>query len=124
MEDVVEKDGFMTLARRPVLWTWAMIDAALNIASFLTPQGYAYKESRDAWRTHRILIRAQSGIEPTSAAWIYEWRRKSPPRWYKLLDATESDAWIFMLTHLIERSDKAQPPIAHPLVPMPSNVKL
>jgi hypothetical protein len=124
MEDVVEKNGYMTLARRPVLWTWAMIDAALNIASFLTPYGYSYKESRDAWRTHRILIRAQTGLLLTSTAWIYEERRKTSPRWYKLLDVTESDNWIFILSHLIERSDKAQPPLAHPLLPQPSNVEL
>src|SRR5262245_60599033 len=124
MQDVVEQNGVMTLARKPVQWIWAQVDAALNLPSFQVPTGYSKDPSRDAWGTHRIIIRAASYIEPTSTAWVYEERRKTSPRWYKSLGYTESDNWIILITHLYERSPDALPPIAHPFKAQPSAVKL
>lgn len=111
MHDVVDKNGQMQLVRETVTWLWAQVDAALNLPSFISPMGYSFHESRDAWATHRVILRAASGLEVTSAAWVYEQRLKSSPRWYKILGFTESDAWLLLNTHLIERSDKATPPV-------------
>lgn len=124
MHDVIDKDGAMHLIRSPVMWIWAYIDNALNLPSFISPDGFAFRESYDAWKSHRIIIRAQSGVQATSAAWVYEMRLKSPPRWYKVLGFNESDAWLLLITHLIERSDNAVPPAISPFAAQPSKVPL
>lgn len=111
MHDVVDDQGHMRLIREVVSWQWAQIDAALNLVSFLSPQGYAFMDSNNAWASHRVILRGASGLEITSAAWVYEQRRKSAPRWYKVLGFTESDNWLLLSTHLMERSDQATPPV-------------
>ena len=111
MNDIVTKDGYMALAREPKKYVWAQIDAALNLPAFITAAGYSYMESHNAWGTHRVIVRAQTHVEPTARAWVYELKRKTSPRWYKVLGFTESDQWIIMITHLIERSEEAVPPM-------------
>ena len=123
MHDVVEKNGTMALSRETVTWLWAAIDTALNLSSFIAPTGYAITNPITQ-ATHRIMIRAQSGLEITTAAWVYETRRKSSPRWYKILGFTESESWILLPTHLVERSDQALPPIENMLQAQPSRVQL
>src|SRR5262245_27989579 len=122
MEDVVEKDGFMSLKRRPVAWVWAEIAMQWNLPTFIGASGYAIKETQDR-TTHHISIRAGAGVIVTSAAWVYEERLKSPPRWYKVLGFGEADNWLVLTAHLLEMSDKAQPPVSD-LSPQPQGVKL
>jgi hypothetical protein len=122
MHDVIEKDGNMSLAREARMWVWAHVDAALNLPSFISQAGYAiFNPVSQA--THRVIIRAASGVEATTAAWVYEKRLRSSPRWYKVLGWTESDMWLLLNTHLMERSDQAQPPL-NDLRPEPSKVLL
>jgi head-tail adaptor len=111
MHDVIDKNGNMLLAREAVTWLWAQIDAALNLPSFISPQGYAFHETQNAWASHRVIIRSASAVEATSAAWVYEQRRKSSPRWYKVLGFTESDNWVLLATHLLERSPVVTQPV-------------
>ena len=122
MHDVVDSNGTMTLARKDMAQLWAAIDPALNLSSFIAPSGYAIVNPVTQ-ATHRVMIRAQSGLEITTAAWVYEYRRKSSPRWYKILGFTESDSWILLPTHLVERSMQASPPLGD-LQPLPSRVSL
>jgi hypothetical protein len=122
MQDVVQDNGTMALTRKAVTWIWARIDPALNLNSFMSQEGYSFRNPVTQ-ATHRVIIRAHSGLEITSAAWVYEQRRKSPPRWYKCLGFTESDAWILIPTHLMERSDNATPPVGD-FRPQPSEVTL
>lgn len=110
MHDVVSERGNMLLIRKPVRYIWAQIDAALNLPSFITAAGYAYLESKNAWGTHRVIIRAQSHVEAGAMAWVYEEKRKTSPRWYKVLGFTESDNWTIFITHLVERSEQAVAP--------------
>src|SRR5262245_15057153 len=122
MEDVVDNNGQMELTRRPVTWLWAEITMQWNLPSFIGRNGYAIQETQDR-STHHISIRAGSGLIVTSAAWVYEERRKSPPRWYKVIGFGEADEYIVLTTHLLEMSDKAQPP-TNTLSPRPQGVKL
>jgi hypothetical protein len=106
-----------------VIWTWAAIKMAKSLPSFLSPMGYAISESTES-PTHSIIIRNLTDLEITSAAWVYEEKRKSAPRWYKFLGFSEEwDNWLLLRTHLVERSDKAQPPVDK-LRAQPSNVVL
>lgn len=110
MHDVVEKDGNMSLSREAVVWCWAAIRPSTNMHSFLAPNGINALEARDR-ETHRVIVRAALGVEVTSAAWVYEWRRKSSPRWYKFLGFTDLDPhWLVLTCHLVERSDNAASP--------------
>ena len=59
--------------------------------------------------THIITIRGATEVDITSAAWVYEEFRKSPPRWYKVVGFSDVDRWIRMTCRLVERSDDAQP---------------
>ena len=105
-KDVVDQDGTLVLVRPAVAWLWAGIRQPRP--SYLSPLGYAVMEEADRV-THIITIRGAAGVDITSAAWVYETFRKSPPRWYKVLGFSDVDRWIRMTARLIERNDTAQP---------------
>ncbi|KRR21355.1 hypothetical protein CQ14_06815 [Bradyrhizobium lablabi] len=109
MQDVVEEGGVMTLARIEIATVWAAIYAQPHLPSFISPYGYAIKENADR-RTHLITVRYKVDLDLTSAAWVYEVRRKSPPRWYKVLGFYDNENWIVMHCHLVQRSERATPP--------------
>ncbi|TAI61584.1 hypothetical protein [Bradyrhizobium sp. Leo170] len=106
MKDVVDQGGTMVLARPAVAWVWAGIRQPRP--SFMSPYGYAVLEEADRV-THIITIRGNAGIDITSAAWVYEKFRISPPRWYKVVGFSDVDRWIRLACRLVERSDTAQP---------------
>src|SRR5262245_34118605 len=83
MHDVVDADGVVTLARRPVAWLYAAINSMPAVPSFQSVYGYSIKENQSTWGSHRIVIRRQSWIEPASTAGIYELGLKTSNRWYK-----------------------------------------
>lgn len=109
MHDVVTEDGKMVFVRTPVQFIWAQVDAALNLPIYMTGKGYSFRESQDAWYSHRVIIRSQSHIEASCMAWVYEEKRRTSPRWYKLLGFTESDNWTLLITHLVERAEDMKP---------------
>lgn len=120
--DVVTKNGTMELIRSTVVWTWADIEMQWNVHSFLSPIGFAIRESADRV-THYISVRSGIGVDVTSTAWIFEQRLKSQPRWYKVVGFGESPGWLTMSCHLVEKSDNLQPPVGH-LTPIPTEAKL
>ena len=122
MRDVVEAGGEMALTRHEVARLWAYIEPTSYLASFLSRSGYAIQESAMS-PTHLITIRNLPNIEISSAAWVYEEKRQSAPRWYKVLGFTDMDNWVRLTTHLVERSDRAQAPVSG-LAAQPSAVTL
>ena len=122
MKDVVEKNGQMELSRKEIATLWACVRPNTTSMSFISPYGYATMENADR-KTHSIFIRRKTYLDITTAAWIYEKRRVTPPLWYKVLGYYEEDCWIVMPVHLQERSDLAQPPIGE-LRAQPSKVLL
>lgn len=123
MHDIVDENGEMQLRREGVRYLWAAIRPSPTVMSFLAPTGYPFEEFEDR-QTHRIIIRMQTEVDISSAAWVYEERLKSPPRWYKILGFFEQlPCWLILTAHLHERSDKASPPTGT-LTPQPSKVRL
>src|SRR5262245_59721101 len=127
MQDIVEQDGQMALRRQEVARIWASIKVSsisfASAMSFMSAQGYASVDNPDRV-THKIVIRRQSYLDVTSAAWIYEERRITAPRWYKVLGFYYWEGnWIVIPVHLQERSDQAQPPQSD-LRARPSKVSL
>lgn len=120
MRDVVEKDGMMALTRHEVVRCWAQVKASTNLAVMLSQRGYAIKDGFTQL-SHNITIRAGIGVDITSAAWVYEERLKSQPRWYKVLGFVEDGNWLVLSCHLVEKSDAVTPP-QNALTAVPSNV--
>ena len=105
MKDVVLEGDAMTLSREAVVFTWANIVHQWNQPSFLGAAGYAVKELAER-PTHLITVRYGLQLEYSSAAWVYEQRLKSPPRWYKIVGFSEQERWVMLHCHLVEKSDK------------------
>ena len=61
-------------------------------------------------KSHVVTIRKQTNVDITSAAWVYEERRISPPIWYKVLGFAERGNFIEISDHLHERSEQTQKP--------------
>jgi hypothetical protein len=109
MRDVVEQGGSMELTRKEVAKCWAAIEPFRHQPNFMSPAGFAIL-TPETRQTHTIVVRAALGLDYTSAAWVYEERLKSPPRWYKVLGFTEQGAFVELAAHLVEKSDAAQAP--------------
>src|SRR6186713_2629852 len=109
MRDVVEEGGVMMLARDNIATVWARVYSQPHLPSFISQYGYAVQESAER-PTHLITVRYKIDLDISSAAWVYEVRLKSPPRWYKILGFAEREDFITMHAHLVESSDLAPPP--------------
>jgi hypothetical protein len=118
-QDVVVSADTMELVRTSVVWTWARIKSYYGVPAFMSQAGYAIIDPHNR-ATHAVTIRGGLEIDITATAWIYEKRRKSAPRWYKILGFTDPVGWIHMTARLIEKSDLALPPLS-PLSPQQLN---
>jgi head-tail adaptor len=109
--DVVTEGGTMVLSRVAAWDAWAHIEESRG--SFFSRDGYAVKEQRDQ-RSHKICIRYRTDKEISGAAWIYEQRAKSSPRWFKVLsvcDKGEMGRFWQLECRLVERSDDVVKPV-------------
>jgi hypothetical protein len=120
--DVVVTNNIMELQRTSVVWTWARIKSYYGVPAFMSVQGYAIIDPAGR-ATHAVTVRGGLQIEISATAWIYEERRKSPPRWYKVLGFTDPVGWLHMTARLVEKSDLAIPP-QNPLSPRLTQVAL
>lgn len=113
MEDVRVSNDTMSLIRKDVYKCWARIEPVRQ--TMFTRKGFAAQDPIDE-RTHEIYIRYNRNIDFTSSAWMFEARRKSPPRWYKLLRYVvfrEEAEYIQFDAKLVEQSDMAVRPLTH-----------
>lgn len=104
-QDVVVDGTTLVLARKGVRETWAMV--AESREQLFARDGMAIREQRDA-ASHKITIRYNPDQPITSAAWVYEARLKSEPRWYKVLaisDLGEQGRFSVLRCRLVEKSD-------------------
>lgn len=122
-KDVVVSGAVMELRREAVVWTWAAIEHQTHMSSFLSRAGYAVQEPANR-PTHRITVRAGLDLEYSSAAWVYEVRLKSAPRWYKVVGFVEEDCHVMLECHLVERNEDAKPVNVSPLKAAPQDVEL
>lgn len=115
-EDVVV-DGQLIFQRRSLFEGWAMIDPRRT--QTFGADGHSIYEERDR-RTHFIRMRYNPDVEYSVAAWLYEERRKSPPRWFKILfsgDEYETSQYWKFECRLMERGDDILQPITAGEVP-------
>ena len=121
-DDVVEGTDFK-LRRESVLKMHAMIEP--KRATQFSRHGAAMTKQDE--RTHIIKARYHPEIDVTAYAWIYEERRKSAPRWFKILQVSETEGKgspYFMFECRL--TEKIVEPVAAPTVAvdLPEGVSL
>lgn len=107
-QDVVNEAGELRLTRVGAWDCWASIVA--RRPSAFSAAGYAIKEPRES-ASHEIAIRYRTDKLISAGAWVYEARRKSAPRWFKVLSIRQEGEELILSCRLIERSDEALAPV-------------
>lgn len=111
MDDVVEKNGVMSLTRVDAFRCWARID--LITTSLFSKEGFSVGETKEK-RSHRIVIRGRTDTLISSAAWVYQEKLISQPTWYKVLgtgDVHGDGRFTFLDVRVYEVSDNAAKPV-------------
>lgn len=108
MQDVVIDNDRMELSRVSAIESWAGIEQ--KSGSNFTTEGYAVKPDVEK-QTHIITIRTRYDVDYTTAAWIYDQRRLSAPRWFKVLKYTEKMQFTIFSCRIFERSSNAIKPV-------------
>lgn len=126
-DDVAFENKEMRITRKGMYSTWAQIDVK-KPSYFASSGAPAVAENRDVY-THCITIHYRPDVEITAAAWIYEERLKSPPRWFKVVDVEEvfeqSQYWD-LNCRLVQKGDDIVRPAESSsfiVVPLPEGVK-
>lgn len=104
--DDVVTDGTLCLRRKDIRSSFAKI-SPLSQGATWTASG---RNAGDR-PTHKITIRAMPDLEITRTAWLYEERSAAANRWYKVLQAQESEDaqwWIFQVI-IDSRTDTITP---------------
>lgn len=106
--DVVSNKSTMTLVRAGLFSGWAYIKPKKG--SQFTRDGYTYGQKNE-FVTHTITMNYRPDVDITTAAWLYEDRRLSLPRWFKVLNVMETDPreWVFEV-RLTEKSETGAVP--------------
>lgn len=107
-QDVVTEAGELRLTRVGAWDCWAAIKATRP--STFGRDGYVVKDPREG-ASHEIAIRYRTDKLISAAAWVYEARRKSAPRWFKVLSIRQEGEELILSCRLIERSDDVLAPV-------------
>lgn len=108
-DDVVVEGGQLKLIRKGIRECWARVDERRG--SLTGVDGLTIKDLEDQ-QSHIIMTRYMWDIDMRNTAWIYEARRKSPPRWFKVLGVADSRLAYILSCRQVERSDEAIVPVA------------
>lgn len=103
---------------------WAMINPRRQ--QTFSAEGHSVMEEKDR-RTHFIHMRYNPNVEITTSAWIYEERRLSPPRWFKILfsgDEYEDGRYFKFDCRLMEAGDSIIEPSDQNIPGIPNGFKL
>lgn len=109
-EDVIV-DNQLTFTKNKIWEGWAMIERR-RVSTF-SQQGHSVLEENDR-RSHFIRMRYNPFVELTAAAWLYEHRVLSAPRWFKILssgDEDENSQYFLFDCRLMERGDDLAAPV-------------
>lgn len=121
--DVV-KDGCISVDRHSVMCVRAKVVEKQKYSK--TSQGFV---DDGAKQTHEIMFRYDPNVVLTNYSWIYEERRKSQPRWFKVLEQgmTEGSGSRYrcLKCQLYEENDETPAPKGLDLAePMPEGFSL
>ena len=108
--DNIESSDTVSIVRRGVFDGWAAIE--LKRSSSFSREGFSIQQGSEVV-THFVTMNYRPDVDITNAAWLYEERRVSPPRWFKIIRYGELDErfWRFE-ARLVEKSEDAPKPKA------------
>lgn len=128
--DVVITPGELVKIRDGIVTGWAAISPSK--ASRFSKDGVAIDDDHMR-KSHDIIMNYNPDLMITLAAWVYEARLKSPPRWFKIIRVMNMDEasryWKFEC-RLVESTDDIVKPVREPdhsglsAVPMPNGINL
>lgn len=106
--DVVETPDSVSISKIAVFQGWASVE--MKKASTFSQTGFSVQQKEDL-ATHYVTMNYRPDVDITVAAWMYEERLQSPPRWYKILRYGELDErfWRFEV-RLVEKSEDSPTP--------------
>lgn len=108
-DSIILENGMPVLQRKETWVGWGSLK--FSRGSQFAPNGAAVEESRNS-PSATIEMNYRTDVLVSSLAWIYEERRKSAPRWFKILSVSETrDCFVFKV-RLVERGDDVQPAVA------------
>lgn len=113
-------DGHLEFSQKFIYEGWAMIEPRRQ--QTYSPEGQTIFEEKDR-RTHFIRMRYRPDVEITTSAWLYEKRRLSAPRWFKILfsgDEYEDGRYFKFDCRLMEAGDHIIEPTAESQLGVPS----
>lgn len=108
--DEVRGNAALVLNRVKIFDTWAAINP--KSPSAFSRDGFVVKDAQDQ-QTHEIYIRYRANFDISVAAWVYEERRKSAPRWFRVIrviNVNEAGEWLCLKAKIYESSDAAPEP--------------
>lgn len=109
--DNIQSSDTVSIVRRGVFEGWAAIE--LKRSSSFSREGFSIQQGSEVV-THYVTMNYRPDVDITNAAWLYEERLSSPPRWFKIIRYGELDerSWRFEV-RLVEKSDDAPKPKTH-----------
>jgi len=115
-KDIVVSASEITIKKEAVYEAWAFIEdykpSFQAGADGMTLSLEGTNDTRNS-PTHCIYMNYRPDIDIRASAWIYEARRKSAPKWYKILGVNDyqqdSRYWEFKV-RLTQQSEVASPP--------------
>jgi head-tail adaptor len=117
----LDENGKVVLSRNSEVELWAAVEEVRQPAYLKS--GLNLEQE---YKTHRIMTRNLREYDFTIAAWIYEHRVKSSPRWYKVMSFSDDGPYMMFETALRSRADLAAlvPNCGSVTVPLPTGIKL
>lgn len=108
-DDIVTENNDWIVNRKAVMSVWAAIKT--KAGSTFNPHGASMSKPV---QTHLIKIRYKRDVNVSNFAWLYEERRKSSPRWFKILKVSQTETsgteYFEFSCRLVERGDEVPKP--------------
>lgn len=111
VDDVVTSPESISLVKKGMYAGNAVIEPKRSQTFAANGTTFQDKEQQVS---HKIVMNYRHDVNISNAAWLYEQRRKSSPRWFKVIRVTEDCDYFVLDCRLTERSDAAAQPTVAP----------
>lgn len=105
-KDVIPDPEKFLVYKKFIYEAWASIE--VKKASQFTRDGVSMEDHKKV--THKIMMNYRSDVDISFAAWIYDKRLKSPPRWFRILKVSDDSEFFTFEVRLAENSEDAAKP--------------
>lgn len=106
-QDVIPDPENFLVYKKFIYEAWASIE--VKKSSQFTRDGVSMEDHKKV--THKIMMNYRSDVDISLAAWIYDKRLKSPPRWFRVLKVSDDSEYFTFEVRLAENSEDAARPV-------------